>query len=136
MKLCCAGTNVWMLSDSAYPDYDQFGIFGSAAGVAQPQPEGRPLTAAWAQTLARRATFRGFVAIHECVRRRYQSVPGYVDGWQETLKILSAKRTFAGQQTSGEEGPHRRGAGMHRNARAAAQMRGSDHPVHHTRAAD
>lgn len=84
-----------MLSASDYPDYDQFGIYGSAAGASQPLPAGPLLTADWAQTLARRAIFRGFFAADACVRRRLQAAPSYATGWQDTLDIISTNRTFS-----------------------------------------
>ena len=90
------GTNVWMLSADGYPDYDQFEIYGSEAGTAQRLPDGPVLTADWAQTLARRAIFRGYFAADACVRRRYQAAASYVDGWQDTLRILGVNRTFSG----------------------------------------
>lgn len=94
-----AGTNIWMLAADDFGDYDQFEIYGSEAGVVQPLPPGPALTADWATTLARRAIFRGFVAADACVRSRYQqdrsaSSP-FVNGWQETLSILSTNRTFS-----------------------------------------
>ena len=88
-----------MIAADEYPDYDQFSIYGSAAAVAQPLPAGADLTADRAVTVARRAIFRGFLATDECLRRRYQgsmdaSSP-YVEGWQQTLEIVSANRTFS-----------------------------------------
>lgn len=82
-----------MLADDSYPNYDQFELYGDQAGFAQPLPPGPALTADWANTLARRAIFRGYVAADACIRSRYQA-NDYVDGWQETLEILSTNRTF------------------------------------------
>ncbi|KAK9809536.1 hypothetical protein WJX73_010231 [Symbiochloris irregularis] len=88
------GTNIWMLADDSYPNYDQFQIYGSEAGAAQPLPPGPALDADRAQYLARRAIFLGFVAADACVRARYQANQ-YTNGWQETVNILSTNRTFA-----------------------------------------
>ena len=85
-----AGTNIWSLVDDTYPDYDQFSIYGSEAGVQQPLPAGLPLDEARGDDLSRRAIFRGYVAADACVRRRFQG-NGYVAGWQDTLSILSSR---------------------------------------------
>ncbi|KAK9809485.1 hypothetical protein WJX73_002812 [Symbiochloris irregularis] len=87
------GTNIWMLADDTYPNYDQFEIYGDQNGFAQPLPPGPALTSDTAVALARQAIFRGFVAADACIRSRYQA-NDFVNGWQETLEILSTNRTF------------------------------------------
>ena len=95
-----AGTNIWMISGDGFGDYDQFEIYGDEAGTAQPLPAGNPLTMDWAQTLARQAVFRNYVAADACVRSRFQgdrsASSSFVSGWDETLNILSVNRTFSG----------------------------------------
>ena len=109
---------MWMLTADSYPDYDQYEVYGSSVGAAQPLPPGPSLTAEWANTLARRAVFRGFGATDACVRRRLHADATYSAGWQETLAILSAKRSVLQPGEAGRthprhgQGSARRGASL------------------------
>lgn len=88
-----AGSCVWMVSSSSYPDYDGFEIYLTENGTAMPQPVPTYTVLQQAVINAQDAQFRNFDAALSCVQRRNQQPPNsgswpYVDGWNTTLSVV------------------------------------------------